>query len=117
VDVETGGAYEVSEPGWRRVAAFCGLAVPRAFWRTLDELAAECSLKQAFGDHHRYRPVELQRLAERAAATGAEALVTTEKDAINLPEGAAALVAPLPLRWLKIGIEIENEQDFLKRIL
>ncbi len=117
VDLDTGAAIEISATAFRRVAAFCGLAVPRAFWRTLEELGLECAFRQAFGDHHRYRPEELRRLAGRAAEAGAEALVTTEKDAINLPEGAAALAAPLKLRWLKIGIEIENEEEFLKRIL
>ena len=99
------------------MAAFSGLAIPRAFWRTLEELGLECAFQQAFGDHHRYRAEELRRLAGRATAAGAEALVTTEKDAINLPEGAAMLVAPLKLRVLEIGIEIENEEEFLKRIL
>jgi 3-deoxy-D-manno-octulosonic-acid transferase len=117
VELDTGAAIEIAAAAFRRVAAFCGLAVPRAFWRTLEELGLECAFQQAFGDHHRYRPEELRRLADRAAAGGAEALVTTEKDAINLPEGAAALVAPLKLRWLRIGIEIENEEEFLKRIL
>ncbi|HML17176.1 MAG TPA: tetraacyldisaccharide 4'-kinase [Bryobacteraceae bacterium] len=100
-----------------RVAAFCGLGSPRSFWRTLDDLGIEVKLRRAFGDHNRYRPAELHRLAEQAAAAGAGALVTTEKDAINLPENAAALIRPIKLYWLRIDIEIEGEEDFLRRIL
>jgi hypothetical protein len=50
-------------------------------------------------------------------AAGAEALVTTEKDVLNLREDALALVAPLKLYWLKIGIEIEKEEELLRLIL
>jgi tetraacyldisaccharide 4'-kinase len=117
VDLERGTACEISAAGFRRVAAFCGLAVPRAFWRTLEELGLEVTFHRAFGDHHQYRADELRRLAKEAAATGAEALVTTEKDAINLCEDAVTLVAPHRLLWLKIGIEIDNEEEFLSRIL
>ena len=70
----------------------------------------------AFGDHHSYRPAELQRLLAQARAAGAEALVTTEKDALNLCEGACAIVSPLKLYWLKIGIEIEGEDELLRHI-
>ena len=47
---------------------------------------------------------------------GAKALVTTEKDAINLCDGAEDLLAPLPLFWLKIGMEIEGEAALLKLV-
>ncbi len=38
------------------------------------------------------------------------------KDFFNLFEGAAQVVAPLRLYWLKIGIEIENEEKLLRLI-
>jgi tetraacyldisaccharide-1-P 4'-kinase len=56
-------------------------------------------------------------LAEQAVAAGAEVLVTTEKDALNLREDAPRLVAPMKLYWLKIGIEIEREEELLRLIL
>jgi 3-deoxy-D-manno-octulosonic-acid transferase len=104
-------------PWFHRVAAFCGLGHPDSFWRTLAALKLEVVFRWAFGDHHSYRPAELQRLAGQAIAVGAEALVTTEKDALNLMENAPALVAPLKLYWLKIGIEIEREEELLRLIL
>ena len=42
--------------------------------------------------------------------------MTTQKDAINLCEGAAELTAPLPIYWLEIGIKIEREEEFLRVI-
>jgi 3-deoxy-D-manno-octulosonic-acid transferase len=112
VNVETGRAEDVSAAKFGRVAAFCGLGSPRSFWRTLEELGIEVVFRQTFRDHHRYRPEELKKLAGKA-----EVLVTTEKDAMNLCEGAARIVAPAQLYWLKIGIEIEKVEEFLRRIL
>jgi tetraacyldisaccharide 4'-kinase len=70
----------------------------------------------AFGDHHPYSPVELQRLLAQARTCGAEVLVTTEKDALNLCDGATEIVSPLKLYWLKIGIEIEREEELWEQI-
>jgi len=69
-----------------------------------------------FDDHHRYRPRELRYIAAQFRDRGAEAVVTTEKDAINLCEGADDLLAPLPLYWLKVGMKIEGEDELVKAI-
>jgi 3-deoxy-D-manno-octulosonic-acid transferase len=94
-----------------KAAAFCGLGDPRSFWRTLDELGIETVWRREFMDHHSYSPSELKQLA-----AGVDTLLTTEKDAMNLPPDAAQIVAPCRLFWLKIDIEIDNEDAFLSRI-
>ncbi len=66
------------------------------------------------GDHHRYRPVELRRLAAEARSLGAEALLTTEKDVMNLCDHVGELIAPLRLFWLKIGLEVDGESSLLQ---
>lgn len=117
VDVHSSLSTPALQPPFRKVAAFCGLGNPRSFWSTLEELRLEVVFHWAFGDHHSYRPVELQRLLAQARAAGAEALVTTEKDALNLCQDAGAMVSPLRLYWLKIGIEIEREEELLRQIM
>lgn len=114
VDAGTGEARAACDLGVERVAAFCGLGNPRSFWKTLEGSGLDVAFRWAFGDHHSYRPGELHRISHQAAAAGAEALVTTEKDFLNLFEGAAKAVAPLKLYWLRIGIEIENEEALLR---
>jgi 3-deoxy-D-manno-octulosonic-acid transferase len=94
IELESGDIAALGAVGLGNVAAFCGLGTPRSFWRTLEDLGIKVAFRRAFGDHHRYQAGELRRLAEQAAAAGANALVTTEKDAVNLCEDAAALVAP-----------------------
>jgi tetraacyldisaccharide 4'-kinase len=94
------------------VAAFCGLGQPRTFWRTLDELGIPVVCRLQFPDHHRYTQADLNDIERQAE--GAEALVTTEKDLMNLPAGVAL---PLKIYCLHISIEIENEEELLRLIL
>jgi tetraacyldisaccharide 4'-kinase len=100
-----------------RVAAFCGLANPDAFWSTLASLGITPLAASAFRDHHRYTAADLKRLSSQAASLGAVALLTTEKDSINLPSDTADLIAPLKLLWLKIRIEVVNEDALLDLIV
>lgn len=95
-------------PPFSRVAAFCGLANPNAFWRTLEELGLHIVYRWSFGDHHRYHMDELKRLIAHAVDSGAEAIVTTEKDLMNIPEELPHLFRTVPLWWLKIGVEIDH---------
>jgi tetraacyldisaccharide 4'-kinase len=117
LDVEWGTSRPVDATDARRVAAFCGLGNPESFYQSLRSLNLEIVFSWSFADHHRYRPAELIRLSRRAADAGAEALVTTEKDVMNFCAGAPALVAPLRLYWLRIAVEIDNEEEFLRCVL
>ncbi|MGA9627618.1 MAG: hypothetical protein WBL65_26720 [Bryobacteraceae bacterium] len=49
-------------------------------------------------------------------AKGATPLVTTEKYVMNLCEPSDDLLAPLPLYWLKVGMTIERESEFMSEI-
>jgi tetraacyldisaccharide 4'-kinase len=98
----------------RKVAAFCGIGSPGAFWRTLEEMGLELVLRQPFRDHHRYEVAELETVARAAQVMGAEVLVTTEKDMMNLPEG---LHLPLAIERVRIGVEIENEAELLRMVM
>ncbi|MGH9640385.1 MAG: tetraacyldisaccharide 4'-kinase, partial [Bryobacteraceae bacterium] len=97
----------------RRVGAFCGLGNPETFWRTLESLGLEVVFRWEFGDHHSYKPFELQRVAHQARIHGAEILVTTEKDRINCPPHLEETIAPLDLAWLEIEVRMEDEEEFL----
>jgi len=100
------------------MAAFCGLANPASFWRTIKRLRIEPVFRWAFADHHHYKWRELQRLAEQARAHGATVLLTTEKDVANLPDRAAEILmeASVELYWLKIGIQIDRDAELMKLI-
>jgi tetraacyldisaccharide 4'-kinase len=117
VEYGAGNRVALGDRPFQRIGAFCGLGNPATFRRTLEKLGVEIADWVEFNDHHRYRPRELRHLAAQSAACGATALVTTQKDAINLCETAADLAGPLPLYWLDIGIRIDREEEFLRAIV
>ena len=65
--------------------AFCGIGNPGAFFDDLSRWHVPVVEKKVFSDHHKYSPRELEHLQSRSEACGAVGLVTTEKDAENLP--------------------------------
>jgi len=116
VENRTGVAYPIEARPFATAGAFCGLGNPQSLLRTLRRLGVEPADWIEFEDHHRYRPQELQRLAHQFQAAGVDALVTTEKDSMNLGDGADDLLAPMPLYWLRVGMTIDREQEFLEEI-
>jgi tetraacyldisaccharide 4'-kinase len=106
---------EPDELQGKRVAAFGGLGNPTGFYTTLERAGAAVVSRTAFRDHHRYSLDDWWRIAAAARDSGADIVVTTEKDIANLaaevpPEmrtGAPALYA------LVIEMEIDEEQALL----
>lgn len=113
VEQRTGTEFPVGGPPFDRAAAFCGLGNPQSFRRTLAGIGVAPVDWFEFEDHHKYRPQELARITARARAAGATALLTTEKDSVNLCLGCDDLVSPLRLYWLKVTMEIEREDELL----
>lgn len=109
---------KMEQPSEGPVAAFCALANPASFWGTLRSLCLPPVFHWAFRDHHQYTAEQVERLAAQAQMHGSRVLLTTEKDAMNLPEGAPGALsrAGVVLYWLKIGVEIEHEDQLLDLI-
>ncbi len=68
----------------RRVWAFTGIGRPGSFREVLTGLGARVAGFEVFPDHYWYKPEDFQRLAEEGAKSGAEVLITTEKDMVRL---------------------------------
>jgi len=117
IEHRTGRRYEPWKPPFERVGAFCGLGNPASFRRTLAGVQVEPLDWVEFPDHHHYRPHELKRLAHQFEARGATAIITTEKDSVNLCEEAPDLLKPLDLYWLKVRMTIDGEAEFVNHIL
>ncbi len=91
------------------IFAFCGIARPEQFFEGLESAGLEVAGMIAFADHHSYTTSDLDRLVAAARASGAIALISTEKDRVRLGKLAATLPASLPLKIAKLRIEIEDE--------
>lgn len=116
VENSSGQRYPIAEPPFQKAAAFCGLGNPASFRRTLENLGTPMADWLEFKDHHRYRAGEVTRLRGHALAHRADALVTTEKDAVNLCDSCDSLLAPVRLFWLEAKLVIEAEREFLREI-
>jgi tetraacyldisaccharide 4'-kinase len=116
IKCDSGNSVPPQEFAGARVAAFCGLGNPQSFWNTLSGLGIHLIDRITFRDHHRYPPEEIRAMAQRFAAARARVVLTTEKDAINLGEAGAKLIAPLELYWLRIGCQVDREAELLAAI-
>ncbi len=93
-----------------KVAAFSGIASPESFKEFLVDLGAEVVFFKHFLDHHRFTSDELGELYQSANTSGAEIIVTTEKDAVRIEkEGDVGL----PFYYLRLEIRIlQGVKDF-----
>ena len=84
---------------------FCGIARPASFRRTLEEQGLNLAGFQPLADHQPYTLALAGRIADRAKAAGASALVTTEKDLVKLAPFLAGLRLPV------VGIRMRVKSD------
>ncbi len=103
VEHGTGRRIPLEQFDSARAGAFCGLGNPQSFWSTLENLGIKPVERIAFPDHHRYMPDELLAMTQP--------MVTTEKDAINLPEASG-----LNIYWLKIRCQVEREDELMAKV-
>jgi tetraacyldisaccharide 4'-kinase len=95
--------------GWlsgREVCAFCGIADPDSFRVALGGAGAVVKEFRAYGDHYSFRPHDLQHMVEAASASGAEWIITTEKDIMRLKSFR------LPENLVALGIELVVDRGF-----
>lgn len=90
------------------VVAFCGLANPDSFQRTLAKLNWTIRAFIPFPDHHTYTGQDLERLMDRWCQEQADVLITTEKDWVKL---MGRLSSEQPWRCLRVQIMPEQPQQ------
>ena len=111
-------ASSASANGRPRYFAFCAIGNPDAFFSDLRhwsrQLGGTIAGEMAFRDHHRYSAEDLLAVERAARASGATALVCTEKDTRNLP---SPLSTDLPLFSCRIRLVPADEDAVYRAIL
>jgi tetraacyldisaccharide 4'-kinase len=101
----------------KKVAALSGIAAPDGFEKSLESFGATIMERFRFADHHRYTQQELIDIINTASKAGSEAIITTEKDAVRLPNLSRY---DIPILFLRVNIEIlngaENFEQWIERI-
>lgn len=93
-------------PAGQRVVAFAGIGRPAKFYETLAGMGCEIVSTRSFADHHPYTADEVMRIVDLAADQDAVP-VTTEKDAMRLPESARPMV-----RVVRVALEWQAPDAF-----
>lgn len=116
-DVWTREEYPLSWLSGKTCCTISGIANPRGFENSLRHLGSKVIWCDHYADHHRYDSSEILYALNRSADMGADALITTEKDAVKFPRFETT---PVKCLYLRIAIEIlsggDNFNDIINRI-
>jgi tetraacyldisaccharide 4'-kinase len=102
--VASGAEHPLSFVDKRKIVVLSGIAMPSGFEGELERLGAVILKRHRFADHHRYGREELEVIVRESRELGADALVTTEKDAVRFP--AMDFPGDLPVFYLRVDIDI-----------
>ena len=87
----------------KRVGAFSGIAVPESFEKFVRDLGGRIAFTRRFLDHYRFTSEDFVELFTEGIEQKVEFIVTTEKDAVRLPDG---LPCAVPIYYLRLEIDI-----------
>jgi tetraacyldisaccharide-1-P 4'-kinase len=110
----SGEAISLQEIRAQKVAAFCGLGNPQAFFADVRRWGFNLVAEDAFPDHHVYTGEEIRGLVAGAEKNGAAALLTTQKDAVKFSQD---WMPQLPILACEIAAQILDAGDFEKSLL
>src|SRR6516164_5706170 len=109
-DVFTGQRLGIEFLKGRRVASLSAIAQPESFEHSLVGLGAELVYTRKFADHHRFTQQEVLNAINRSKKKQAEAIITTQKDAVRFPKVDRR---DLPIYFIRVEIKIlSGAKDF-----
>ncbi len=87
----------LSELANKKVFAFAGIGYPQKFYDTLESLSVKVCKTANFPDHHQYTEDDLNKILSLAKDVDADAIFTTEKDFVKIPDKFKERISYLPI--------------------
>jgi len=78
--------YHKSLPSSEISFAFCGIAQPESFFKSIKQLDLKLGGKRILSDHQEYTESVITELSNQIKSSNCTAIITTEKDLVKLPE-------------------------------
>ncbi len=92
----------------KKIASLSGIAQPESFEQSLIKLGGELVYSKRFADHHRFTQQEIINTINRAKKRQAQAIITTQKDAVRFPKIDRR---DLAIYFMRVEIKILNGAD------
>ncbi|MFA6468000.1 MAG: tetraacyldisaccharide 4'-kinase [Bacteroidota bacterium] len=96
--------------------AFCGIAAPDGFRKSLESCGIEVKQFFIFGDHHQYSSMEVEKIVLAFEQSKADFILTTEKDAVRLA-GFRGQLQTLPVSALMMEVTMHRENAWRSYLL
>ena len=112
VDAFTRERFPLARLKGMKVYAVSGIAAPLSFENSLEKLGATLLERRHFADHHRFSQQEIIDIVNRAQELGADAVLTTEKDAVRMTRIDRRAV---PVLFLRIEVVFLDGADEFRR--
>jgi tetraacyldisaccharide 4'-kinase len=112
VSLKKGMAMPLHSIRDKRVFALSTIANPGAFEDSIVETGAVIFGRERLPDHHLYSARDISRINRSAMDSGADFIVTTDKDAVKLDADRL----DLPVMVLRIELKLDDEAGFWKLV-
>ncbi len=106
---------KVGDMAGQDIAAFSGIARPEQFIRDLGRLKLRIVWHSNFPDHYRYTLADLGNINKAAVKAHAIAIITTEKDAMNLAP-TMTYAATLPIYAAQLEFHCTQEEELWRLV-
>ena len=100
----------------KKIYAFCGIANPEAFLATAGMVGAKIVGSKIYDDHHNYTVNDVNDIYRDAATSGAQMILTTEKDYNKLSPRASG-AGDLVLAYLAVRLQFTEGQDRIRELI
>ena len=92
-----------------KIFAFTGIGQPQSFFDNIENSGYNLIKTKTFEDHYLYQEYDFMKILADSKECNADAIVTTEKDAVKIQQFLYAIDDEIPFYVLKLGVYIEMD--------